>query len=62
MPSQECEDTGEENIFSVKRYLKKQEQQKKEITWQERQRHEITMEEVNFDQLGKFPYGSRCYR
>ena len=67
VPSQECEDA--EDIFSVNSYLKKQKSQRQEITCQEHQRQAITMErqditmdEVNFDQVGKFPYGSRCYR
>ena len=68
VPSQDFEDTGED-IYSVKRHLKKQERRRQEITCQEHQmqpitmgRQDTTMDEVNFDQVGKFPYGSRCYR
>ena len=60
--SEESEDTEEENIYDVKRTLKKQEHQRKVLEAITLGREDATKDEVNLDQEGKFPYGSRCYR
>ena len=59
---EESEDTEEENIYDVKRTLKKQEHQRKVLEAITLGREDTTKDEVNLDQEGKFPYGSRCYR